>query len=306
MRLAAIDIGTNSTRLLVADVDNGKIDELFRRSVVTRLGDRVDETGRLTDDACERVFAVLSAYLEEYTLAGVERVRGVATSAVRDAANGAAFVTEIDRRFGIAVELIGGDREAQLTFIGAGSGGAIGNERTVVVDIGGGSTEFIVGDSDRLEFHVSTDIGAVRHSERFLHGDPPTADQLDALLTAASATIAEQVPADLRDAIARGVAVAGTPTVLASVDQALEEFDPWKVHGYAITREACERLLRMLAALPLAERREVTGLHPDRAPTIVAGAAIMLAAMRAFKLAEIVVSEYDILYGLALEIAAAG
>lgn len=305
MRLAAIDIGTNSTRLLVADVENDTIGECFRRSVVTRLGDRVDETGRLGGEACERVFAVLDSYLEEYTRAGAECVRGVATSAVRDAANGAAFVAEIDRRFGMAIEPIGGDREARLTFTGAVSGGAVGAERTVVVDIGGGSTEFIVGDGGRLEFHVSTDIGAVRHSERFLHSDPPTARELAALLDATSTTIAEQVTAHLRGAVDRGVAVAGTPTVLASVDQALEEFDPWKVHGYAITREACECLLAMLAALPLAERREVTGLHPDRAPTIVAGAAILLAAMREFELATVTVSEHDILYGIALELAAA-
>lgn len=304
MRLAAIDIGTNSTRLLVADVIGGVIDESFRRSVVTRLGDRVDERGVLSDEACERVYAVISAYVEECARAGVERVRGVATSAVRDAANGAAFVAEIDRRFGIAIEPIGGDREAQLTFAGAGSGDSIGDERTVVVDIGGGSTEFIIGEGGELLFHVSTDIGAVRHSERFLHGDPPTAEELATLLDAASREITDYVPAEMREAVAHGVAVAGTPTVLASVDQELEEFDPWKVHGYAITREACERLLATLAALPLVERRRVTGLHPDRAPTIVAGAAIMLAAMRAFDLGEFIVSEHDILYGLALEIAA--
>ncbi|MBI4898715.1 MAG: Ppx/GppA family phosphatase [Actinobacteria bacterium] len=303
MRVAAIDIGTNSTRVLVADVDGERISELFRHSIVTRLGDRVDQMGRLADDARQRVFDVLAGYRDEYVKAGAERVGGVATSAVRDSANGAEFVAEIDRRYGIAIDLIDGDREAQLTFTGACSGDAVGGTPTVVVDIGGGSTEFITGVAGRLDHHVSTNIGAVRHSERFLTTDPPTAEQLEVLIDSVTAEIREVVPADERERVRRGVGVAGTPTVLASVDQQLEHFDPWKVHGYAITRDACERLLHELAALKLADRREVTGLHPDRAPTIVAGAAILLATMREFALDEVTVSEHDILYGIALGLA---
>ncbi len=303
MRVAAIDIGTNSTRLLVADVDGARISELFRHSIVTRLGDRVDETGRLADDAQRRVFEVLAGYRDEFAEAGAERVGGVATSAVRDSANGAEFVAEIDRRFGIAIDLIDGDREARLTFAGACSGDALGDAPTVVVDIGGGSTEFITGVAGRLDHHVSTNIGAVRHSERFLTDDPPTAAQLGDLINSVAAQIRAGVPAAERESVCRGVGVAGTPTVLASVDQRLEHFDPWKVHGYAITRDACERLLRELAALKLEDRCMVTGLHPDRAPTIVAGAAILLAAMREFGLDEVIVSEHDILYGIALELA---
>ncbi|MBI5311169.1 MAG: Ppx/GppA family phosphatase [Actinobacteria bacterium] len=306
MRVAAIDIGTNSTRLLVADVEAGGVSELFRHSIVTRLGDRVDVTGRLAGDAQQRVFDVLAGYRDEFMQAGAEIAGGVATSAVRDAGNGADFVAEIGRRLGVTIDLIGGDREAQLTFAGAGSGDAVDDQRTVVVDIGGGSTEFIVGEAGELRFHVSTNIGAVRHSERFLHGDPPAPAELDALLDAAAAEIRERVPSEWRAGIKRGVAVAGTPTVLASVDLALEEFDPWKVHGHAITRERCAGLLHQLAALPLAERREVTGLHPDRAPTIVAGAAILMATLEAFELPAVTVSEHDILYGIALDLAARG
>lgn len=304
MRLAAIDIGTNSTRLLVADVAEGRVDELFRRSIVTRLGDRVDVTGRLAEDARQRVFDVLAGYMDEYSEAGAERVGGVCTSAVRDAANGERFVAEVEERFGIALDLIEGDREAQLTFAGACSGDALGSERSVVVDIGGGSTEFIVGEDGELRFHVSTNIGAVRHSERFLHSDPPLSVELDDLLAAAGDEIQANVPAEWRRGIVHGVAVAGTPTVLASVDLALERFDPWKVHGHRISLESCERILGRLAALPLAERRAVTGLHPDRAPTIVAGAAILLATLRAFDLSSVTVSEHDILYGIALDLAA--
>jgi exopolyphosphatase/guanosine-5'-triphosphate,3'-diphosphate pyrophosphatase len=305
MRIAAIDIGSNSTRLLVADVSGGRISELFRRSVVTRLGDRVDASGVLDPAACDRVYAVIEQYRSEFEEAGAERVRGVATSAVRDAANGLEFRREILSRYGVEIDVIGGDKEAQLTFAGASLSGAVhAGGRGLVVDIGGGSTEFIVGDGGELTFHVSTKMGAVRQSERHLHHDPPTAQELAALLDEGASIISASVPAEFRDRVSRGIAVAGTPTVLASVDQKLEVFDPWKVHGYAITRAACERMLAMLGGMPLSERREVVGLHPDRAPTIVAGAAILLATMDAFDLLAIEVSEHDILYGLALEIAA--
>ncbi|MGH2906752.1 MAG: Ppx/GppA phosphatase family protein [Solirubrobacterales bacterium] len=307
MRVAAIDIGSNSTRLLLADVEDGEIAELSRRSIVTRLADRVDETGVLGEEACERVYAAIGEYRDEFTAAGAQRVRGVATSAVREAANGADLQQEIARRFGVEIDVIGGDREAELTFIGAGTAAPVGaGGRGVVIDIGGGSTEFIVGDDGALSFHVSTKIGAVRQSERHLHDDPPSEAQLVELTGAVTSIIAESVPAEFRAGVTHGVAVAGTPTVLASVDQQLEVFDPWKVHGYAITREACARMLKQLAALPLSERGNVTGLHPDRAPTIVAGAAILLASIDAFGLGAIEVSEHDILYGLALDIAARG
>lgn len=304
MRIAAIDIGSNSTRLLVADVGDDGISELFRRSIVTRLGDRVDETGLLDAAACERVYAVIEEYRSEFAEAGAERIRGVATSAVRDAANGLEFRNEIASRYGVEIEVIDGDREAQLTFAGASTAGSVGaGGRGLVVDIGGGSTEFIVGDDGALSFHVSTKLGAVRQSERHLHSDPPGAVEVAALLDEGAAIIADSVPAEFRARVTRAIAVAGTPTVLAAIDQRLEVFDPWKVHGYSITLAACERMLAMLAALPLVERSEVIGLHPDRAPTIVAGAGILLATMQAFELESVQVSEHDILYGLALAIA---
>lgn len=303
MRIGAIDIGSNSTRLLLADVENGAIDEISRDSIVTRLGDGVDGAGALNQAAIDRVRDALDVYSGEIALAGCDRVGGVATSAVRDASNGAEFAAQTGAEFGIPLEVIGGDREAELTFLGASSGEAIaGSGRSLVVDIGGGSTEFIVGEDGTLLFHVSTQLGAVRQSERHLLSDPPTQAELGALTAEAGQIIESSVPEEFRS-VARGVGVAGTPTVLAAVDQALVEFDPWKVHGYAITTEACREMLGRLAALPLAERRDVTGLHPDRAPTIVAGAAILLATIDVFGLSEVVVSEHDILYGLALALA---
>ncbi len=306
MRVGAIDIGSNSTRLLLADVVDGAISEITRESIVTRLGDGVDGSGRLNRAAIDRVRGALSEYSAQIARAGCERVGGVATSAVRDSSNGVEFAAAVSGEFGILIDVIGGDREAELTFIGAGSGSALaGDGRSLVVDIGGGSTEFIVGEEGRLLFHCSTRLGAVRQSERHLESDPPLDRELSALLEEAGAIVSEAVPAGFRADIARGIGVAGTPTVLAAIDQALVEFDPWKVHGYAITLEACSAMLARLAALPLAERRQVVGLHPDRAPTIVAGAAILLATMQAFELPEVDVSEHDILYGIALDLAAA-
>lgn len=304
MRIAAIDIGSNSTRLLVADVDDGGITEQFRRSTVTRLADGVDVSGRLAEDARERVHAVLDKYCDELREAGATRVGGVATSAMRDATDGADFAEAIRTRHGISIDVIDGDREAQLTFAGVATGPAFKDgTRTLVVDIGGGSTEFIVGDAGELRFNVSTDIGAVRHSERFLATDPPTQQQLNGLIEQAQATVTGAVPGEWRTGVTRGIGVAGTPTVLAAVDQELEPFDPWKVHGYKITGSACRAMLDRLAALPLEERRSVKGLDPDRAPTIVAGAAILLTAIEAFALDGVEVSEHDLLYGIALELA---
>lgn len=304
MRIAAIDIGSNSTRLLVADVDGGEIRELFRRSTVTRLAAGVDASGRLDAAARERVHAVLDQYSAELSEADATRVGGVATSAVRDATDGDEFAQAIKDRHGIEIDVIDGDREAQLTFSGVATGPAFADgARTLIVDIGGGSTEFIVGEGGALRFNVSTDIGAVRHSERFLADDPPTAQQLQDLIDQATTMVTDAVPPQWRSGVERGIGVAGTPTVLAAVDQALEPFDPWKVHGYEITESACRTMLDRLAALPLNERRKVKGLHPDRAPTIVAGAAILLVAIEAFGLGSVQVSEHDLLYGIALELA---
>ncbi|MGH2959051.1 MAG: Ppx/GppA phosphatase family protein [Solirubrobacterales bacterium] len=305
MRIGAIDIGSNSTRLLVADVDGGEISEISRESIVTRLGDGVDKSRALNDRAIERVMDALEEYAGEIVLAGCDRIGGVATSAVREATNGEDFAEQVGTRHGIPIEVIGGDQEAQLTFLGASTGEALNGEgRSIVVDIGGGSTEFIVGAGGELLFHISTQLGAVRQSERWLPSDPPTKDEIQSLLDEAQTIVLDAVPEEFRRDIANGIAVAGTPTVLAAVDQELEPFDPWKVHGYPITVEAAERLLEMLASLPLEERRKVPGLHPDRAPTIVAGAAILLSTLKAFGLDQVVVSEHDILYGVALTLAA--
>jgi exopolyphosphatase/guanosine-5'-triphosphate,3'-diphosphate pyrophosphatase len=287
-RVAVVDLGSNSTRLLIADLQaDGRIAELERRSTVTRLGQGVDTTHALAPDAMERVYATLADYRQAIDEHRADVAIGVLTSAVRDAANGEEFAQTVNRRFGVAARTIPGEEEARLTYLGATSEHT-SDEPTAVIDVGGGSTEIIVGAGAELRFHVSTQVGVVRHSERHLHDDPPTAPQLTALRDDAAATFAERVPSDL--GARAGIAVAGTATQSAAMLQADQ-----------LRRDALEELLTHLATLPLAERRSVPGLDPDRAPTIVAGLAILLEAMAALGLGAVDASDNDILRGAVLE-----
>jgi exopolyphosphatase / guanosine-5'-triphosphate,3'-diphosphate pyrophosphatase len=301
VRIAVVDLGTNTTRLLVADVENGRVSELVRRNTVTRLGEGVDAGSRLLDGAMERVFDALAGYKREIDELGAERTVAVATSAVRDSQNGDWFQSQLLERFGIDARIISGDEEAQLTFAGATAERPPGGDPVLVLDIGGGSTEFVVGRSgEQPAFHVSTQAGSVRQTERHVDSDPPKRSEIDELAADVRRIIESEVPADVRRSVSDGVAVAGTPTSLAAIDQELDPYDSSKIHGYRLRRDACERILEMLASVPEEERRKVVGLHPDRAPTIVAGAVILIEAMGAFGLGEIEVGEHDILYGTAL------
>jgi exopolyphosphatase/guanosine-5'-triphosphate,3'-diphosphate pyrophosphatase len=304
VRVAVVDIGSNTTRLLVADVRDGRVHELDRRTTVTRLGEGVDATGRLGDAPIERVTKVLEEYRAAMDELEPERTVALATSAVRDASNGDEFRQLLHDRFGLDVKIIPGDEEARLTFLGATAARPHGEGPLVVIDIGGGSTEFVVGlAGEAPTFRVSTQAGSVRQTERHLAHDPPTREELDALRASAREIISDAVPAEVRESVVSGIAVAGTATSLAAIDQQLDPYDPERVHGYSLTLEACERMMATLAALPLAERREVTGLHPDRAPTIVAGTAILVEFMGVFGLDAAEISEADILHGAALDAA---
>ena len=300
-RIAVVDFGTNSTRLLVAEVADGEARPLERRSEVTRLGEGVDSSGRLTDEAMERVFRVVSGYRELMDDIGdVDRTIGVATSAVRDSDNGDEFREALSSRYGVEVQTIAGAEEARLTFLGATAGRQAGAP-ALVIDIGGGSTEYVVGAAgEEPSFRVSTRLGSVRQTERHLREDPPTEDELDALRAEARGILGEEIPDAVRSEVGVGLAVAGTATQLAAIDLALEPYDPDRVDGHRLGRDACEELLGRVAAVPLEERREMVGLDPDRAPTIVAGAAILLESVDAFGLEEVQVSEADLLHGAAL------
>jgi exopolyphosphatase/guanosine-5'-triphosphate,3'-diphosphate pyrophosphatase len=304
MRVAVVDLGTNTTRVLVADVEDGRVTELERRTTVTRLGEGVDANGHLSDAAVERVTKVLAEYREVMDELQPERTVALATSAVRDAQNGADFRRLLHDRFGLDVQIIPGEEEARLTFRGATAARPAGEGPLVVIDIGGGSTEYVVGVAgDEPRFRVSTQAGSVRQTERHLHEDPPTDDELAALRGSIRSTLADAIPDDVRAQVEAGIAVAGTATSLAAIDQELEPYDSDKVDGYVLRLEAVERILAELASIPVEERRQVPGLHPDRAPTIVAGAAILLESMTLFGLPSLEASEADILHGAALEAA---
>ena len=287
-RVAVVDVGTNSTRLLLAEVD-GQVRELDRRTIVTRLGEGVDRSGRLAEDAQARVLHALDSYRDGIARADV-RV-AVLTAAVREAANGAAFAARVRDGYGLDARTISGEEEARLTFLGATAARGDDARRLLVIDIGGGSTELVVGARGEVSFHASTQSGVVRHSERHLHHDPPLPVELDALAADVDVPV---VPAQA------AVAVAGTATSCAAIDLALEPYDAARVEGHVLSVARLRELRDRLAALPLARRREVPGLHPDRAPVIVAGIVILLRALEAYGLDRVEVSERDILWGVAL------
>jgi exopolyphosphatase / guanosine-5'-triphosphate,3'-diphosphate pyrophosphatase len=295
-RVGAVDIGTNSTRLLVADVsESGGIAEVERLLEITRLGDRVDAERRLTDAAIARVDAVLERYAARAATLEAESVLAVATSAVRDAANGREFLAGAATRHGLVPRLLTGEEEAELTYRGVCSRQAVA-AGTLICDIGGGSTELILGGPDGVRDRASLDIGCVRLSERHLHADPPTPAQIGAVRSEA----ADALPARLTDAAGGLIGVAGTVTTLATIDMGLECEIPEAIDGHHLSAEAVERLLGELAALPLEQRRRVRGLMPERAPTIVAGSAILSAIVAATGTGLVVVSERDILHGAVL------
>jgi exopolyphosphatase/guanosine-5'-triphosphate,3'-diphosphate pyrophosphatase len=297
VRVAVVDIGTNSTRLLIADVGaDGSVSEVRREATVTRLGEGLETTGRLGEAAQARVHATLERYVAAIRRHGCAARTAVLTSAVRDAENGAAFATEVRERHGLEARTLSGDEEARATYRGATAGRGP-DARLLVIDIGGGSTELVTGGG----FHVSLQLGVVRHTERHLHTDPPRADELAALAEDARAQLHAHVPAAVRREQEAAVAVAGTPTSCAAIDLVLDPYDPARVEGHTLTRATLQGQLERLAALPNRERRAVTGLHPDRAPTIVAGVVILIEVLDAFGLGAVTASERDILWGIALE-----
>jgi exopolyphosphatase / guanosine-5'-triphosphate,3'-diphosphate pyrophosphatase len=301
-RVAVVDIGTNSTRLLVADVEDGTLAEIQRESIVTRLGEGLEAAGRLGDEPQARVFAALDRYAEAIERHDARTRTAVMTSAVRDAANGAEFAAAVRDRYGFEAVTLSGDEEAGLSYLGATAARDPDDPTPLLlIDIGGGSTELVVGARREVEFHVSTQVGVVRHTERYLRSDPPAEPELEALAVDARATIEAAVPAEVRERAEAAVAVAGTATSCASIDLELDLYDPERVEGHVLARERLDALLGRLSALPLDERRDVTGLDPARAPTIVAGVGILLQVLGAFGLPAVEVSEHDILWGVALE-----
>jgi exopolyphosphatase/guanosine-5'-triphosphate,3'-diphosphate pyrophosphatase len=299
--LGAIDCGTNSTRLLVRDGD-ATVERLMR---ITRLGRGVDATGELASDAVDGTLAVLRGYREVLDRHGVERVRMTATSAARDAANRETFLARAAEIVGVTPELLSGREEGRLSFLGATAELDAAHGPYLVVDIGGGSTEFAVGAGagDPPDGVVSVDIGCVRVTEKFLHGDPPRPEELSQALSVVRDhldDVARALPA-ATDAN-RLVGLAGTVTTVAAIDLGLHTYDRDRIHHFALTRGAAEDVFRTLATEPRRVRVHNPGLEAARADVIVGGTAILVAIMRYFEFDECLVSEADILDGLILSL----
>jgi len=289
VRVAAVDLGTNTTRLLVADVDDdGRVEAVVRREAITRLGESVDRRRILLPTAITRVRNVLVDYRREAESLGAERVLAVGTSAVRDADNGEAFLGEVEWSYAFTTRLLSGEEEARLTLEGVASDGPLA-PRTLVVDIGGGSTELVVAGDPEDETRLSTEAGSVRLTERFLHSDPPHGEEL----AACEAHVRSLLP---RLAIDHAIGVAGTVATAAKIERA----GALSVHGDRLSRERVGELLDRLAALPLAERERVHGLVSARAPVIVAGLVVLHEILVYYDIAELSVSERDLLDGVAL------
>lgn len=305
-RVAAIDIGTVTTRLLVADVDNAGVTEVLRSTDITHLGEGLPRTGRLSDDAMDRVEAVVAGYAARMDELGVEAWRTVATSASRDAANGDEFARMLARH-GVRPEIVSGDVEARLAFAGATF--ELSGEGLLVNDIGGGSTELVLGRRDAeggsgsatVQAARSVDVGSRRVTELFFASDPPAQAELDA----AARWVREQLEpffAALSERPQRSIALAGTATTLSAIRQGLEVYDPQRVHGSVLVVADIRDVFGRLASIPLERRAsEVTGLDPGRAPVIVAGTLILLEVLALARLDSTLVSEHDILYGIVLD-----
>lgn len=303
-RVAAVDIGTVSTRLLIADVRDDQVSEVLRHTIITNLGERLGETGRLSEEAMARVTGVVQGFVRDAVEHGVERTMAVATSASRDAENGDDLIRRLDA-LGVRPEIIAGGTEARLSFLGATHG--LDDEDILVADIGGGSTELILGsaggEGEKREIDIdsarSIDVGSRRATERFLKSDPPRRDELEA----AHAWMAEELRPffdGLRERPRSLIALAGTATSLSAIHQGLDAYDAEKVHGSKMSGGDLCGLRDELARMTLEQRKAIPSLDPGRAPVIVAGAMILETVLALAGLDHVTVSEHDILYGIAL------
>jgi exopolyphosphatase/guanosine-5'-triphosphate,3'-diphosphate pyrophosphatase len=304
-RVAAVDIGTNSVRLLVADITggpDGRLVSLDRRMHITRLGEGVDATRRLAPAAIERTVAVLREYHDAISAQDVTAVRATATSAARDATNRDDFFAAATDALHTRPELLTGDEEGHLSFHGATAGLTDEPPPFLVVDIGGGSTEFTVG-TRSPEASISVDVGCVRVTEAYLHSDPPTAEELSQAVSVVRdevSEVARTLPG--LDDVKTAIGLAGTITTVAAVEQGVP-YSREAIHHFRLTRDAAEDVFRTLALEPTAQRRHNPGLEPARVDTVVGGAVVLVSVLRGLELDELLVSEDDILDGLARSLA---
>lgn len=300
MKVAVIDVGTNSTRLLIVDTIGPYRRDLYRSATITRLGEGVNKSRLLKQEAIERTLAILSGYAGVMRDFGVSKVRAIATSAARDATNAADFRAAFRKAIGFDIEIISGEQEAVLTFKGAvGLGRFDTDSNALVIDAGGGSTEFIWGRDGAMAGRASIDIGSVRLTEAYIKSDPPEHGEFEAVRSAVFEAISATLTKARNQGIDRIIAVAGTATTLAAIKHSLEIYDPEIVHGTLLSRNEIESMIARFRALPTVERSQIAGLQPGRADVILAGAMILQIALDIMGADELVISERDILDGIA-------
>jgi exopolyphosphatase/guanosine-5'-triphosphate,3'-diphosphate pyrophosphatase len=298
-RVAAIDCGTNSIRLLVADVTGSSLVDVTRRMEIVRLGQGVDRTGRLAPEAIERTRVALASYAAAIAELGASRVRMVATSATRDALNAAEFRAMVRATLGVDPEVVTGDEEAHLSYTGAVRG-LRAPAPYLVVDIGGGSTEIVAGDSMAgPSAALSVDIGCVRMTERHLHGDPPTPAEVEAATADITAAVDRALAVVPGRSAATLVGLAGSVTTVVGIALGLREYDPAAIHHAEVSYDDVAKVTADLLAMPVARRREIPVMHPGRADVIGAGALVLRIIMERAGMSTVVASEHDILDGIA-------
>lgn len=299
-RVAAIDCGTNSIRLLIADVEGDRLTEIVRTMEIVRLGEGIDRTGRFAPTALERTFAATRTYTALIQQHGAERIRFCATSASRDAANKSELIDGITAILGVPPEIIAGEQEAALSFLGAT--GELDGGPFLVVDIGGGSTEFVIGTS-AVEAAVSVDIGCVRMTERHMHSDPPTPAEISETVADVDAAITKALAVVPTERMRTMVAVAGTATTIAAAALGLPRYQPEQIHGSVLTRAEVQAVRDDFLAMSRAQRGALGYMHPGRVDVIGAGAVVLARIMERIGAETVTVSEHDILDGIALSLA---
>lgn len=300
-RLTGLDLGTNTFLLLIAEVSANALTPLFEKETVVRLGKGVDAYGNLNDEAMQRGLACLQEYAQHAREHGCEKIIAVGTSALRDAKNREAFLLSTQQKTGIAVNVISGETEARLTYRGALSNKRDLREPLAIIDIGGGSTEVVLGTHEQITSARSADIGSVRLTERLLKHDPVQAEEVQALRAHAEQVMRATWPLSELQNVARVVGTAGTITTLAAMAQGLTQYEPERIDRFMLSLTKLNEIAATLARLPIAERKKLPGLNPARADVILAGALLLETFMRVYGFDHIVVSNRGLRHGVVLE-----
>jgi exopolyphosphatase/guanosine-5'-triphosphate,3'-diphosphate pyrophosphatase len=306
-RHAAIDCGTNAIRLLVADVVHGQLTEVERRMLTVRLGEGIDATGEFTPAALQRTFAAVEEYAADIARLGVRSTRMVATSASRDAGNAEDFISGVRDRLGVEPEVVAGTEEAELSFIGAvrGLSASLVESPVLVVDIGGGSTEFVSGNAEHgsISALCSIDVGCVRMTERHLHDDPPTAEQIQATVDTIDALIDQALMAVPVDGVQTFIGLAGSVTTVAALAHQLPTYDATAIHGSVVTKDQVEEVTARLLAMTKDQRAAEPVMHPGRVDVIAGGALVLRQILRRLPVDFVLASETDLLDGIVYRLA---